>query len=954
MMLRISSLRISLVVAGISACLVQTTASVLSDRPDWLIDNTPYRAEVKSNADKSRLTLTNGLIKREFTLTPNAATVALDNLVSGEAFLRAVRPEAQLQINGITYDVGGLEGQPNQAYLDENWIDSLKTNPLAFRFVDYEVTQPKERFPWKRVRPAAPNAQWPPKGIALRMDYKLPESANIHLLLGQPSTPSHLYRHALISDDLTQWDQRWRLHTSSSHPRSSFTNEGKAGEIYTPQNSCVYAETDLPPGTRIVEAEFESGTDKSRAYGPGIALIWPERTVKLHLSPGGDGYNPYLTLAYYDGKRWIRRFEGAGKFDDVPYTLRIRIDGNDICLEAKPQGKAWRLLGRIKNRPAGDPVKVRIGKTDSEGGAKDAPQPGELVRTHVQRFRAYSDIDQELLARAVQEQKTLRQLTVSVHYELYDGLPAYAKWVTVQNNGKQPVTINRFLSEILAAVEYTSRVEERGVYYPRPNMHVETDYAFGGFDVGCSSLNSVSWLPDPTYTTQVMFAGTTPCLLHVGPKVGPEQDVQPGQAFSTFTTYIIPFDSYDRERNGLAQRRLYRTIAPWTTENPLMMHLNTCDTTIVHTAIDQCAEVGFEMLILSFGSGFNIEDTTAANIAKMKHLADYARKKGVDLGGYSLLSSRSAATTADNVLSPPGQKPTHGVMPALASPWGQWYMHTLTDFLTRTGQTVFEHDGSYPGDFDMTPRPPLQKGGDDSQWVQWRIISDFYKWCKGQGIFLNIPDYYFLVGGNKIGMGYREVNWSLPRAQQLIHTRQNIYDGTWEKTPSMGWMHVPLTQYHGGGAAATIEPLCEHLDHYRTIMASNLGAGVQAVYRGRRLYDTDTTRNMVKSMVDWYKRHRDILESDIIHLRRPDGRGLDYYLHANASLDEKGLLMVFNPTTKPIRQTLRIPLYYTGLRKKAQVSQDEGRYRHISLDEQQRAHLEVDIPAGGYRFFLFK
>jgi hypothetical protein len=31
-------------------------------------------------------------------------------------------------------------------------------------------------------------------------------------------------------------------------------------------------------------------------------------------------------------------------------------------------------------------------------------------------------------------------------------------------------------------------------------------------------------------------------------------------------------------------------------------------------------------------------------------------------------------------------------------------------------------------------------------------------------------------------MGYRETNWSLPRAQQHIHARQNLYDGTWDKT----------------------------------------------------------------------------------------------------------------------------------------------------------------------------
>ena len=48
----------------------------------------------------------------------------------------------------------------------------------------------------------------------------------------------------------------------------------------------------------------------------------------------------------------------------------------------------------------------------------------------------------------------------------------------------------------------------------------------------------------------------------------------------------------------------------------------------------------------------------------------------------------------------------------------------------------------------------------------------------------------------------RSTSRSLPRAQQIIHARQNIFDGTWDKTPSMGWMFVPLVEYHGGGAAA--------------------------------------------------------------------------------------------------------------------------------------------------------
>ncbi|HWO54692.1 MAG TPA: hypothetical protein VNM49_09890 [Paenibacillus cookii] len=43
--------------------------------------------------------------------------------------------------------------------------------------------------------------------------------------------------------------------------------------------------------------------------------------------------------------------------------------------------------------------------------------------------------------------------------------------------------------------------------------------------------------------------------------------------------------------------------------------------------------------------------------------------------------------------------------------------------------------------------------------------------------------------------------------RRQILARQNIFDRTWKKTPSMGWMFVPLMPYHGGGAEAILEPL---------------------------------------------------------------------------------------------------------------------------------------------------
>jgi hypothetical protein len=221
-------------------------------------------------------------------------------------------------------------------------------------------------------------------------------------------------------------------------------------------------------------------------------------------------------------------------------------------------------------------------------------------------------------------------------------------------------------------------------------------------------------------------------------------------------------------------------------------------------------------------------------------------------------------------------------------------------------------------------------------------------------VYLNIPDWYFLNGATKTAMGYREVNWSLPRAYQEIIERQNIFDGTWEKTPSMGWMFVPLTEYQGGGPAATIEPLKDHLAHYEQRLANLFGAGVIACYRGPRLYDSDETKAVVKRWVDFYKRHRPILNSDIIHLRRADGRNLDYVLHANPALKEKGLLMIYNPLDREVKKTLTIPLYYTGLKEKVAMRERDGEPVSITLNRDYSIELPVTVPAHGVTWFVIE
>jgi hypothetical protein len=691
---------------------------------DWLIDPSPYKAAVTKTADGKAIVLDNGLVTRTIRLVPNAATVDVRNLATGEAVLRAIRPEAVLTLGGKRYKVGGLEGQPDQAYILPQWLETLTADPEAFAYTGLDTGETEARFPYKRAR-WAPDLPWPPPGKSLTLHF---------------------------------------AHASAE----------------------------------------------------------------------------------------------------------------------------------------------------------------------------------------------LRGVGVDVHYEIFDGLPLVSKWVTLTNATSRPIRVDSFISETLAVVEPEVSVGDVDAW-ERPNLHIETDYAFSGMSPKSAS-RSVFWVADPTFTSQVNYELKTPCVLECRPPLGPAAVIEPRGSFATFRTFELVFDATDRERKGLSVRKMYRAIAPWVTENPIFLHLKSADPAVVREAVDQCAAVGFEMIILSFGSGLEMENVDEGYLARMKSLADYARSRAVELGGYSLLASRRI-DDADDVINPKTGKPggaIFGNSPCLGSVWGRDYFRRLTAFLEKTGFTLLEHDGSYPGDVCASASHPGHAGLEDSQWTQWRAIADFYQWCRARGIYLNVPDWYFLNGSNKTAIGYREVNWSLPRDRQIMLGRQNLYDGTWEKTPSMGWTFVPLVQYHGGGAAATLEPLADHLDAYEAHLAQNFGYGVQACYRGTRLYDTEATKALVKKWVDWAKAHRDILNSDVIHVRRPDGRDFDAVLHVNPRLKEKGLLLVFNPTEQDITRTLDLPLYYTGLTATAAVGLRGGPTKTFNLDRNYRIALEVGVPARGFTWFVIE
>ena len=555
------------------------------------------------------------------------------------------------------------------------------------------------------------------------------------------------------------------------------------------------------------------------------------------------------------------------------------------------------------------------------------------------------------------DQQLLSNILVEVHYEIYDALPLIVKWVEVSNQSDKKITVNRIVNESLALVEEESAVvgspeqmkKQHGIY-------VETNYAFNNamrYDI---SDQTTHWLTDSTYTSQVNYNYQTPCILEVYPEKVRAVELASGEKIISQRTHELLMDSYDRERRGMMIQRMYTAVAPWTTQNPIFMHLVSKNDLQVKDAIDQCKATGYEALILSFGSHCNMEDTSAFNIARWRLLADYAHQQGILIGSYSLFSSRRIDDETD-VIDPKTGKPGgafFGNAPCMGSRWGLAYIDKLKYFMSSTGFNLFENDGPYPGDVCASTSHPGHKNYDDSQWRQMELQKGLYRWCNENGIYVNAPDWYFMDGTNKIALGYREVNFSLSREQQKILNRQNIHDGTYEKLPSMGWGFVPLTKYQGGGAEAVLEPLNDHLNDYEMLMMQYYGAGVQACYRGPRLYDTDATKNLVSKTISWYKKYRAILNASIVHLRRADGRDWDGFMHVNPALNDRGLLMVFNPTSNFIKRTIQLPIYYTGLDKTVNISEKDRMPRQYNIQRDHSVAFEIVIPPHGYNWYLLR
>ena len=104
--------------------------------------------------------------------------------------------------------------------------------------------------------------------------------------------------------------------------------------------------------------------------------------------------------------------------------------------------------------------------------------------------------------------------------------------------------------------------------------------------------------------------------------------------------------------------------------------------------------------------------------------------------------------------------------------------------------------------------------------------------------------------------------------------------------------------------------------------------------------------------IDFYKQYRDILESDIIHLRRPDGRDVDGILHVNPQSHPRALAMLYNPLDHSVSKSVSLPLYFAGIHDSVSIREREGVAKDYPVDRAYNVSVPVELPANGHTWLV--
>jgi hypothetical protein len=202
-----------------------------------------------------------------------------------------------------------------------------------------------------------------------------------------PLAPRDAYqnRKLLIDDrfDRAALGEPWKISLSPAS-KTALKLAGKAIIFEAPANGCVFGQRPLPAGSTIVECAVEAGPNSGGSWGPGLALVWRDKFLRVNLRGGQYGID--------DGARqWLVDRIAP----EAWHHLRFRLEPQSVFVEGSWDGEFWFPI-HAAGREAfpGDPIAVRLGKMSPQGTCQDYSWLGPSGTSRITRLQVYGPSDQ--------------------------------------------------------------------------------------------------------------------------------------------------------------------------------------------------------------------------------------------------------------------------------------------------------------------------------------------------------------------------------------------------------------------------------------------------------------------------------------------------------------------------------------------------------------------------------
>ena len=361
-------------------------------------------------------------------------------------------------------------------------------------------------------------------------------------------------------------------------------------------------------------------------------------------------------------------------------------------------------------------------------------------------------------------------LRVTVHTQMYDGIPALSRWLTVgvAPGSAAPAPVVSQCSMELLHVFWNLRARLHAETAYMPSLGIENSFEGAGYypkgyPANFSSLVSAPvnlWVFDEQLSgpfgdgginkemQDFVAVGMNETMLDVSYPFGPGLNLS-GAPLETFRVHMILHEDEVLDRQALARKRMLRTVAPQVGMDLLPKLLVEADSTSVRAGADMAAAAGFRSLHMK-DPGIDLAPEHVALVA-----ADvaYVHSKGLGCSFYICLQQPPNMTAADHVIDPDTGE-AQGIA-CFATAFHRAFRAKIEAFVQATGFDFIDTDCPYEHSACASTEHE-HAGLVDSQYAQFTANVGWYASLPtapnnlsltGSGIIVSCPDPYELSAG---------------------------------------------------------------------------------------------------------------------------------------------------------------------------------------------------------------